>query len=142
MSVEQNLETTRRIIEEAFNNGSFAVLHECFQPGYIEHQFGLNTTIEGLQQDIEYLRKAFPDLHLMIEELCADGDKVWLRMTARGTNLGGIMGPPNGKRFEIAVFDLLRFKDGKVIEHWGSPDRFAQMAQLGLLPQKKQAAAD
>jgi len=45
------------------------------------------------------------------------------------------MGPPNGKSFKIAVFDVCRFKDGKMVEHWGSPDRFALLAQLGLLPQ-------
>jgi predicted ester cyclase len=87
-----------------------------------------------MQGDVEFLRKAFPDFHLTIEELAADGDKVWIRMTARGTNLGGFMGPPNGKSFEVAVFDLLRFQDGKVVEHWGTPDRFALLAQLGMLP--------
>ncbi|MCI0397830.1 MAG: ester cyclase [Chloroflexi bacterium] len=35
----------------------------------------------------------------------------------------------------ITVFDICRFSDGKIVEHWGVPDRFAVMAQLGLLPQ-------
>lgn len=121
-------------IGEAFNKGNYAVLEKYFSPDYVEHQYGLSTTIEGFQKDIAFLRKAFPDLHLTIEETAAVGDKVWLRMTARGTNLGGIMGPPNGKSFEVTVFDLLRFQDGQIVEHWGSPDRFAQMTQLGLLP--------
>jgi predicted ester cyclase len=56
-------------------------------------------------------------------------------MTARGTNLGPFMGPPTGKRMDIIVMDILRFKDGLIVAHWGSPDRFAAMAQLGLLPQ-------
>jgi predicted ester cyclase len=60
-------------------------------------------------------------------------------MTARGTNRGGFMGPPNGKSFKIAVFDVVRFKDGKIVEHWGSPDRFALLVQLGLLPQPQPA---
>jgi predicted ester cyclase len=47
------------------------------------------------------------------------------------------MGPPNGKTFEIAVFDVVRFADGKIVEHWGSPDRFALLAQLGLLPKQQ-----
>lgn len=134
MSVEQNLKVAHQVIEEAFNQGQYAVLNTCFRSDYIEHQFGLHKTLEGFQSDIAFLRKAFPDFHLTIEDMVADGERVWLRMTARGTNLGGLMGPPNGKSFEVAVFDLLRFEDGQIVEHWGSPDRFAQMTQLGLLP--------
>jgi predicted ester cyclase len=139
MSSEQNQATFRRVIEEAFNRGNYDVLHDCFIPNFVEHQFGLHPTIEGMQSDIQFLRTAFPDFNLTIEDMVADGDKVWARMTARGTNLGGFMGPPNGKSFRIAVFDVCRFIDGKIVEHWGSPDRFAMLAQLGLLPQPQQA---
>jgi predicted ester cyclase len=135
MSSEQNLAAFREIITEAFNKGNYSVLGVHFDPAFIEHQFGLHATIEGMQGDIRFLRKAFPDFHITIEDLVADGDKVWARMTARGTNSGGFMGPPNGKSFEIAVFDVVRFKDGKIVEHWGSPDRFAMLAQIGRLPQ-------
>jgi predicted ester cyclase len=69
--------------------------------------------------------------------MVADGDKVWARMTARGTNFGGFMGSPNGKSFVATVFDMCRFEDGRVIEHWGSPDRFAILSQLGLLPRQQ-----
>jgi predicted ester cyclase len=44
------------------------------------------------------------------------------------------MGPPNGKTFEITVYDSLRFEDGQIVEHWGTPDRFALLQQLGLMP--------
>ena len=125
----------RRIIEEAFNKGNYAVLGMCVSPDFVEHQFGLHPTLAGVQADIESLRRAFPDFQLAIEDIVVDGDKVWLRMTARGTNRGGFMGAPNGKSFRIAVFDELRFDGGKMVEHWGSPDRFAMMAQLGMLPQ-------
>ena len=140
MSVQQNQAAFQRVIAEAFNKGNYDVLWDHFNPGFVEHQFGLHPTIEGLQADIQFLRTAFPDLTLTIEDLAADGDKLWARMTARGTNSGGFMGPPNGKPFKIAVFDLVRFQDGLIVEHWGSPDRFALLAQLGMLPQKKQEA--
>jgi len=136
MSTELNQAAFRRVIAEAFNKGNYDVLPDHFNPGFIEHQFGLHPTIEGVQADIQYLRTAFPDFNLTIEDMVADGEKVWARMTGRGTNQGGFMGPPNGKSFKIAVFDQVRFEDGKIVEHWGSPDRFALMAQLGLLPQQ------
>ena len=140
MSAQQNQAAMRQVIAEAFNKGNYEVLRQHFNPDFIEHQFGLHPTIEGVQGDIQFLRTAFPDFKLTIEDMVADGDKVWVRMTARGTNNGGFMGPPNGKSFEIAVFDQLRFQDGKIVEHWGSPDRFALLAQLGMLPQKTQEA--
>lgn len=134
MNVNDNLATAREVIDEAFNKGNYSALEKHFLPSFVEHQYGLHDTIPGLAGDIAFLRQAFPDFHLTIDFITADSDKVWLCMTARGTNLGGFMGPPNGKTFEVAVFDLLRFKDGLIVEHWGSPDRFALLSQLGLLP--------
>jgi predicted ester cyclase len=90
--------------------------------------------LEGLKQDIQYLRAGFPDLHLTIEDMVADADTVWIRMTARGTNRGPFMGPPTGKPIHITVMDVCRFENGRIVEHWGVPDRFAVLAQLGLLP--------
>ena len=135
MSTEGNKTALRQVITESFNKGNYAVLFEYFNPNYVEHQFGLRPTIEGMQGDIQFLRTAFPDFALSIEEMLAEGDQVWVRMTARGTNLGGFMGPPNGKSFRITVIDICRFEDGKIVEHWGVPDRFALLAQLGLMPQ-------
>jgi predicted ester cyclase len=40
----------------------------------------------------------------------------------------------NGKPVEFYVFDVCRFKDGRLIEHWGVPDRFALLHQAGTLP--------
>jgi len=137
MSIEQNQAALRRVIAEAWNKGNYDVLPDHFNPDFIEHQFGLHATIEGVRGDIQFLRTAFPDFSLTIEDMVADGDKVWVRMTARGTNRGGFMGPPNGKSFEVSVFDLCRFEDGKIVEHWGSPDRFALLVQLELLPQRE-----
>ena len=134
MSQESNLNAMRRIIEEVFNHQDYAVLDELVDPSFSEHQFGLHPTIPGMAGDIQFLHKAFPDFHLTIEDAVAQDDKVWMRMVARGTNKGGFMGPPNGKSFAITVMDVCRFADGKMVEHWGSPDRFALLSQLELLP--------
>jgi predicted ester cyclase len=141
MSRIQNQEVLRRVIEEGFNKGNYAALDPLFAPSYVEHQFGLKPTLEGLKQDIQQLRHAFPDFHLTIEDIVSDGDKVWIRMTAQGTNHGPFFGPPTGKPMRITVFDICRFEDGKIVEHWGVPDRFAVMAQLGLLPRPSEQQA-
>ncbi len=140
MSASKNEVLFREIIDEAFNQGHYEVLERNVSPDFVEHQFGLKATLEGMQGGIEFLRRAFPDFRLEIEDLAEDGEVLWARMTARGTNEGGFMGPPNGKTFCITVFDQLRFEGGKMAEHWGSPDRFALMAQLGLLPSLQSTA--
>lgn len=134
MTGDQMQAAVRRVIEEAFNQGKFGVLEECFDPNFIENQFGLHATIPGMQRDIESLRASFPDFHVTIEEMMVSGDRVWVRSMVHATHTTPFMGPPTGKPFTITVFDELRFANGKIVEHWGSPDRFAMLAQLGLLP--------
>jgi predicted ester cyclase len=134
MEKKEMISVFERVINESFNKQEYTVLEEYFDPNYKEHQFGLNPTVEGMEGDIDGLHRSFPDFNLTIEDIVVEGDKLWARMTARGTNLGGFMGPPNGKSFEGTVVDIIRFKDGKIIDHWGVPDRFAIMAQIGALP--------
>jgi len=134
MSSQRNLQVFHQVIEEGFNRGNYAALDALFALGYQEHQFGLHTDLAGFKRDIQFLRAAFPDLHLTIEDEVADGDKVWARARACGTNLGAFIGPPTGKAMEITVIDICRFENGKIVEHWGVPDRFAVIKQLGLLP--------
>jgi steroid delta-isomerase-like uncharacterized protein len=129
------MKVLRRVIEEGFGQGNLAVLDEVIAPQIIEHQPGLPPTREGLKAVITELRRIFPDLTFTVEDMTTDGDKVWGRFTARGTHRGETMGhPPTGKSMEITVMDIIRVEDGKLVEHWGVPDRFHQLEQLGLLP--------
>lgn len=137
MSAEENKQIARRIIEEGLSKHNLDLIDEFFDPDFIENQFGLKPTIAVMKEDFNFLYRAFPDYRLVIEDMVADGDKVWLRMKCTGTSKGGFMGPPNGKSFNVTVMDMIRLKDGKVVEHWGVPDRFALMMQLGLLPHGK-----
>ena len=140
MAEQRNLEMFRIVVEEGFNKGNLDALDNLFAHDYQEHQFGLHPTLDGFKQDIQFLRTAFPDFHLAIEDMVANEDDVWARMTATGTNRGSFMGPPTGKTIKVAVFDVLRFKNGKISDHWGVPDRFAVMQQLGLIPRPQNAA--
>jgi predicted ester cyclase len=134
MSVEQNKTVFRRVIEDGFNGGNVEALNDCFPPVYTEHQFDLPATLEAFKGSIRFLRDTFAPFSLTIEDMVADGDKVWARMTGRGTDSKGVGGrPPTGRSFTITVIDVCRFENGKIVEHWGVPDRFHQMVQLGLL---------
>jgi len=129
-------EPARRLIEEGFNAGDLRVADEVVSPDQIEHQEygpGHAPGAEGVKAVIGSLRSAFSDFHLAIDDLVVDGDKVWLRMTATGTNDGSFMGhPPTGRAMRSDVLDVVRVRDGRIVEHWGVPDRLSTLFQLGL----------
>ena len=134
-----NEDLFRTIIEDGFSKGDVSVIDEIASPDFVEHQYGFSPPdATGVKEAITSLHQAFPDFSLTIEELVSSDDKVWGRMTGRGTHegeLGTI--PPTGKEMEITVIDIMRFEDGKLIEHWGIADRFAMMDQLGMRPPPK-----
>jgi predicted ester cyclase len=129
-----NEQLFRAIIEDGFSKGDVTVIDELASPDFVEHQYGfIPPNASSVKRAIVSLHSAFPDFSMTVEELVSHGDKVWGRMTARGTQKGQIGPmPATGKRIEITVIDIMRFKDGKLIEHWGVPDRFAMMEQLGM----------
>jgi len=134
-----NEQLFRIFIEDGFSKGDATVFDRYASPDFVEHQYGFTPPdAEGVKKAILGLHYSFPDFTLTIEDLIIDGDKVWGRMTGRGTHkkqFGPI--PPSGKKFEITVIDIMRFKEGKLIEHWGVPDRLALMEQLGMKPPPK-----
>jgi predicted ester cyclase len=124
----------RRLIEEGFNQGNLAVVDELVAPGAREHQRGARDGIDGTKGTINYLRSAFPDFKITIDDVLVSGDKVWARQKGGGTNLGSFAGhPPTGIKAFIDVIDLVRIEGGKIVEHWGVPDQLGMMLQLGLI---------
>ena len=138
--MRSNIEVFREVIEQGFNRGNFAAWDDCFTETIAEHQYGMPSSLDGFKQAIAGLRAAFPDLQLVIDEAVPVADKLWVRMTASGTHQAPFAGlAPTGKRFTIQVFDVCRFEDGRIVEHWGVPDRFALIDQLGGLGRKPAA---
>jgi predicted ester cyclase len=78
---------------------------------------------------------AFPDLHLTVEDLIGEGDKVVARIVVTGTHLGEYMGlQPTGKSIAYDEIFIFRFVAGRVAQTWGVVDIFSQMKQLGVVP--------
>jgi predicted ester cyclase len=130
---EENLRRLERLLLEGFGRGDMSVLDETVAQGLLEHQRGLPQGREGLKSVIRSLRRSFPDLRYEVVQMVADEDKVWGHFCSRGTNDGPFMGhPPIRKTMEIDVIDIARFEEGKLVEHWGVPDRLGILMQLGL----------
>ncbi len=127
-----NVELFRRVIERGFNQGDLSVADEVCAQEFSEHEYLAPTDLPGpeiLKAQIQAARNEVSGTALTTEDIVADADKVWARIVARGSD------PRSGKPVEMNVVDVCRFEDGMMVEHWGVPDRFALIHQLGLLPQ-------
>jgi predicted ester cyclase len=130
-------ELIRRILEEGFAAGDTSVVDQVCSPDLVEHQFGLAGTgtqaRDNLKAAIRAVHQAIPDASCTIEDFAEHGDTTWVRARVRGTATGPFFGPPSRKPVDITVFDQVRVAGGRIAEHWGVPDRFALLAQTGLL---------
>jgi predicted ester cyclase len=133
---QANVDAFRRLIAEGFSGGDLSVVDEVMAEDHVEHQEGVEPpTREGVKHGIAFLHSLSPDIEVTIEDIAAaGGDKVWARLRARGTHGGEALGGPSGRAFDITVMDVCRFQNGRIVEHWGVPDRLAQMQQLGIIP--------
>ncbi|MGW7416906.1 ester cyclase [Streptomyces sp. NPDC054863] len=78
---------------------------------------------------------AFPDLHLVAKSVVAEGDRVILRITVTGSQLGEFMGKaPSGRKVTWYMLEELRFNDeGKVIEHYDVFNYLPMLKELGFV---------
>jgi len=135
MSAEENKAIVRRYLDEAWNRGNVNILDEVTAPTYARYLAGLDTPLdqEAQKQRIASFHKAMPDVHLSIDDLFAEGDRVVFRITLRGTHQGTFMGAaPTGKPITVTAIDIVRMVDGKIVDHWGQMDTLGLRQQLGL----------
>jgi steroid delta-isomerase-like uncharacterized protein len=122
---------------DEINAGNVGVIDELVADDFVEREEfpGISPDKEGVRQFFTIFRTAFPDMRMDPHEVLVDGDLACVRSTMSGTHEGDFMGmPPSGKRFEVTGFDLVRVRDGQVVEHWGVMDAMKMMQQLGAMP--------
>jgi steroid delta-isomerase-like uncharacterized protein len=136
LGTSENVAAFHQFIEEGPNRGNLEAIgdlvsSDCryFMPGGSEPAEGP----EGVKQVITAFRAAFPDLHVEVDEVTADGDVVMARVTPTGTHQGELMGvPPTGRTVTWVVSHCARFSDGRMIEDRIVFDRAHLMEQLGV----------
>ena len=138
--VTRNKETFRRF-QDTMNTCDAAFISKAIDE-LVEPDATIRTPLPGdatgaeaLKQVWAVLLRAFPDLHLTVEDLIGEADKVVARIVVTGTHLGEYMGlEPSGKSIAYDEIFIFRFADGRVVETWGVVDVFSQMKQLGVIP--------
>ena len=134
-TIQQNETLIKRYFEEVWNQGQLEVLDEIMSSNYLNHSPGMPNPPpgpEGLKPIIAGLRKAFPDLHFVIENMVATEYQVAIHCTMYGTHTGDLFGlPPTGKKIKVNQMQIERIQDGKIVEHWRQSDDAGMMQQLG-----------
>ncbi len=139
MSIEENKEINRRVVEEILNQGNQDLIDELYDENYIGQMPPDEIKgPEGMKQFVSQFRNGFPDLKITIEDQIAEGDMVAIRQTTTGTHTGEFQGiAPTGKKVEITVSVMGRFANGKFVESWVNMDALGMMVQLGVVPPPK-----
>jgi predicted ester cyclase len=134
---ERNKAVIRRFIEEVQNHQDWAVYDEVNDPSFVNLSAppGVPADREGGKLYLQALASAYPDAHVTIDDMIAEGDQVVTKKTFSGTNTGEFAGmPATGRPVTIQYVDIMRIRDGRIVEHWLSMDQLAWMQQLGLAP--------
>ena len=132
---EKNKKTARRFYEEVMKGGNLALIDELIADNYVEHEElpGIPPNKQGVKQWVQTFRSAFPDLEFKIENLIAEGDKVVIAGRVKGTHKGEFFGNKGtGRKLDLPMADIVRFQNGKAVEHWGYSDNAKMAEQLQL----------
>jgi steroid delta-isomerase-like uncharacterized protein len=138
MSIERNKAVVHRLFDEVWNTGRLDAIEELYAVDYVvdyRPYAPLRRGHDAIKDMVRRAYVAFPDFHEELQEMIAEGDKVVVRFTITGTQLGqwGPL-PPTGKPVSFEEIVILRFVDGKVAEQRGLPDNLAALRQLGVVP--------
>jgi steroid delta-isomerase-like uncharacterized protein len=137
MSTEENKALIRHEYEDGVNKQNLNIADEVFAPDYVGHLPGL-PPVQGLdayKQVASGFYTAFPDLQTTVEDLIAEGDKVAVRHSWRGTHKRDFQGiPPTGKQVTFTSMDIYRIVGGKIAEEWIEIDMLGLLQQLGVIP--------
>jgi steroid delta-isomerase-like uncharacterized protein len=132
-------ETLRRCLEAA-NSGDLDLMYKTFDE-VMAPDVQIRTPLpvketgrEAIKEVFTTLMRAYPDLHIEVEDAIEEGDKVMARNSVTGTHRGEYMGlAPTGRSVSYNEIFIFRFADDRIVETWGVVDVLAQMRQLGVL---------
>jgi steroid delta-isomerase-like uncharacterized protein len=134
MGKQENLAALGKFAEAA-NTGKFDLFREAVAADCVDHDPGpgQGPGPEGYRVYFSAIREAFPDLDVGLETMVADEESLAFAYTMKGTHKGPLMGiPATGKKFSIRGVQVSKFRDGKMVERWGSSDQLGLLQQLGV----------
>jgi steroid delta-isomerase-like uncharacterized protein len=134
-SAAANKAAMTRFVTEYQTGMDRRVLDEVISDSLVDHSsFQVQTGRAGVAAVFENFHAALDGFHAVIEDQIAEDDKVWTRKSFHGRHVGELFGvPATGRDLRIDVIDIVRFRDGQIVEHWAMVDQLGLMRQMGVL---------
>jgi predicted ester cyclase/heme-degrading monooxygenase HmoA len=139
MRRDDNKTLMRRFVEDLFGRHDLDAIDRYVAPNFVDHNPapGQAPGAQGARQSFEGILRAFPDTTFRADDYIAEGDKVVVIGSLRGTHRGEFMGlMATGRSINVPTIDVFRFEDGMQVERWGLVDQQAMLEQLGVAPQQ------
>lgn len=136
LPTEANKALVRRYLEQVLIAGKLETINQFVSPDYKRYVSAADAplNVEGQKKRLAGILAAFPDMQVTIDDLFAEGDRVAWRLTIVAHHQGAFVGiPPTGKLLTDTVIEIVRVENGKLVEHWGSPDIFSLLQQLNAV---------
>jgi len=132
MSLEENKAIVRRL-NDAFDKHNWDLLHDLVAPEYCDHTSQLQG-VDPIKERMKAGKVAFTDYHENIEDIIAEGDKVWVHVKTTATHTGEWMGiAPTGKKVTSEMVDIYRIVNGKHVEGRFITDSLDFLKKLGVI---------
>jgi len=136
MATEDTKALVRRFYEQVINQKNLSLVDELCTTTHVYHN--PPTTLHGREEFKQLLSlyiTAFPDARLSVEDHLAEGDKVVIRYTFRGTHQADLMGiPPTGKQVTVTGMIITHIVNGQFEEGWLNFDALGMLQQIGVIP--------
>ena len=138
-NLEINKAIVQRYVDEIQNGHSLEALDSIFADDFVDHMASSGGLfvggMDGLKRGYATFLNAFPDLHVTVEDMIAEGDKVVAYKTLTGTHRGTHLGiSATDKRVQYQIISIYGIKNGKITEYWGLQDEMSLLRQFGVIP--------
>ena len=120
MSVDDNKAIIRRVFDEALNQGKLELVDELFNSDFVDHSTPEQATgPTGVKDFFSSVRSSFPDIHVTIDDMIAEGSKVVVRTTWYGSQQRRETdNDPTGKQGRGTLIQIFRLENGQIVEEW------------------------
>jgi predicted ester cyclase len=119
---------------ELWSGGDLSDAGLVFAPDVCDHRAPPLPDIHGIDEELRFIawvREAFPDLRVEIEDQVTEGDRVAVRVMHRGVQRGDFLGiAPTGRAVAYEGTVIFRIANDRIAERWGTVDLHGILTQL------------
>jgi steroid delta-isomerase-like uncharacterized protein len=129
---ERNKAMARRVFDEILNEGRYEVFDQIYAEDFVKHVDRQSETLAEEIEDARSMRVSSSDLVMTVDQMIAEGDKVAVLYTGRGTSTGPFAGmPATGRSYVVSGMTVYRFAGGRIAEEWTTYNMLDILRQLG-----------